>query len=56
MKYQFIVTSFLDKPVEIEANTLDEAIDRLTVSLFDIDMSDAKLRLDDREITIRTEQ
>lgn len=49
MKYRFSVTAYCDKEVEIEAASKDEAFDKMGEMLYEIDMTDAIDRCDDRE-------
>ena len=49
MTYRFNVTAFLDKVIEIEADSVEGAFDAMRDKLMDVDMDDAEMRFDDRE-------
>ena len=55
MKYRFAVTEFVDKEIEIEAATADEAYEKMDCMLYDVDMSDGVTREFDREFLMLDE-
>lgn len=52
MKYRFNVTAYADKEIEIEAKDQDDAYNKMLEMLYDIDMTDAIDRCDDRTYTL----
>ena len=56
MKYRFNVTAYADKEIEIEAKDQDDAYNKMLEMLYDIDMTDAIDRYDDRTYRLMSKE